>query len=303
MENSLILDARAITKKYGNFTALDKVDIQVPSGIIFGLLGPNGAGKSTFIRIVNRILMPDGGQILIKGEPLSEKHVLNIGYLPEERGLYKKMKVGEQLMYFSTLRGLSPIEAKRKAKEKLNDFGAKDWWDKKVEDLSKGMVQKVQFIATVLHEPDLIILDEPFSGFDPLNADLIKNEILKLRDKGASIILSTHRMESVEELCESIVLINSSKVILQGKTSEIKHRFRNHSFTIKYKGSILADNSFDIIENKETSEISTAIIKAKDGVSNKELIQKLSSQLELMEFSEELPDMNQIFIRSVKENT
>ncbi|MCZ2130537.1 MAG: ATP-binding cassette domain-containing protein [Bacteroidia bacterium] len=302
MEQNLILEAKGITKKYGEHVALNKVDIQVGAGSIFGLLGPNGAGKSTFIRIVNRILMPDEGSIWIKGENLSEKHVLNIGYLPEERRLYKKMKVGEQLMYFAQLRGLSNEEAKRKSKETLKEFDAQDWWNKRVEDLSKGMAQKVQFVATMLHEPDLMILDEPFSGFDPLNADLIKNQILNLKNRGASVILSTHRMESVEELCDNLVLINKSQVILQGKTSDIKQRFREHSFAIKYKGHLQTDNSFDIIELKENTDISNALIKAAPEVSNRDLIQRLSMQVELMEFAEKLPDMNEIFIRSVKDN-
>ncbi|MCK9480294.1 MAG: ATP-binding cassette domain-containing protein [Bacteroidia bacterium] len=301
MANEFVLDARGITKRYGNFTALNKVDIQVPAGTIFGLMGPNGAGKSTFIRIVNRILMPDEGQIFIHNQPLAEKHVLNIGYLPEERGLYKKMKVGEQLLYFAQLRGLRPEEAKRKAKEKLKDFEAKDWWDKKVEDLSKGMQQKVQFVSTILHEPDLIILDEPFSGFDPLNADLIKNEIIKLKNKGASVILSTHRMESVEELCEHIVLINQSKVVLQGKTIEIKQQYREHVFTVNFRGELQANNSFEMLDLQQDESVNIATIKAQSGVSNKELIQQLVAQVELMEFKEQIPSMNQIFIRSVKE--
>lgn len=299
MEQKLVLDAQNICKNYSNHVALNNVNISVPQGSIFGLLGPNGAGKSTFIRIVNRIIYPDSGTILINNEPLSEKHVLALGYLPEERGLYKKMKVGEHLLYFAQLRGLTKSDATQKAKSKLKDFEASDWWNKKVEDLSKGMQQKVQFIATILHEPNLIILDEPFSGFDPLNADLIKNEILKLKASGCSIILSTHRMESVEELCDNIALIHKSQVILRGQTSEVKNRFRNYTFAVTYSGNLQENNLFTILEKNELTGFNSAKIKAQENVSNKELIEALLKQVELMEFREELPDMNQIFIQSV----
>ncbi|MEP2969527.1 ABC transporter ATP-binding protein, partial [Nonlabens ulvanivorans] len=220
MKNTL--EARHIVKRYGDFRALNDVNIAVPKGSVYGLLGPNGAGKTSLIRIINQITMPDGGDILLNGEPLEPKHISQIGYMPEERGLYKSMKVGEQCIYLAMLKGLSKSEAKAKLEYWFDRLGMQGWWNKKLQELSKGMAQKVQFIVTVMHEPDLLIFDEPFSGFDPVNANLIKDEILQLRDQGATIIFSTHRMESVEEMCDHIALINKSNVVLSGKLSEVK---------------------------------------------------------------------------------
>jgi ABC-2 type transport system ATP-binding protein len=235
---SNILETQSVVKRYANHTALDGVSIAIPTGSIFGLLGPNGAGKTSLIRIINQITAPDEGQVFLGGEPLHPKHIAMIGYLPEERGLYKKMEVGEQLIYLARLKGMSRAEAVKRLKYWFVKFDIKDWWNKKVEDLSKGMQQKTQFIATIVHDPALIILDEPFSGFDPINANLLKDEILELKEQGKSIIFSTHRMESVEELCDNIALINHAKVVLHGNKKEIKNRFKDNSFTIDLKGDI-----------------------------------------------------------------
>ena len=229
-----MLEIKNIVKQYANHKALDDVSIHVPSGKIFGLLGPNGAGKTSLIRIINQITAPDAGQILFDGQPLNSSHIGRIGYLPEERGLYKKMLIGDQMIYLAQLKGLSKNDAKEKIKYWFEKLKIESWWDKKVEDLSKGMQQKVQFVATVLHEPDLIILDEPFSGFDPVNAQVIQDEILELNKKGATIIYSTHRMESVEALCDNIALLNNSKVILEGSVKEIKNNYRNQTYKIEY---------------------------------------------------------------------
>jgi ABC-2 type transport system ATP-binding protein len=231
------LIAKGVTKRYTNHTALDNVDITIPENKIFGLLGPNGAGKTTFIRIINQIINADSGSISIFGEPLSDKHIGTIGYLPEERGLYKKLKVGEQLVYFAQLKGLSRKVATDKSKQWLKKFEITDWWNKKVEDLSKGMAQKVQFISTVMHEPRLIILDEPFSGFDPVNAQLITKEILELKEKGCTVIFSTHRMETVEDLCDHIALIHKSKAILEGSKKQVKETYRSNTFVVDHKGT------------------------------------------------------------------
>jgi ABC-2 type transport system ATP-binding protein len=294
-----ILIAENLTKSYSGNIALNNLNLEIKQGEIFGLLGPNGAGKSTFIRLINRIIFPDKGTISIAGEPLHEKHVLALGYLPEERGLYKKMKVGENLLYFARLRGIEKSEAEKLAKSKLSDFNALEWWDKKVEELSKGMQQKVQFIATILHNPKLVILDEPFSGFDPLNADLIKSEILKLKAQGASIILSTHRMESVEELCDSIGLIHRANLVLQGRTSEIKNQFRNHIFSVQFKGTLNASSSFEILEQTQGNVFNKALLKIKEGISNNQALNELIAQVEVIAFAEKLPDMNQIFIQTI----
>jgi ABC-2 type transport system ATP-binding protein len=235
---SIILEAQNVVKRYAGHTALSGVSIQVPQGSIFGLLGPNGAGKTSLIRIINQITGPDEGQIILDGERLQPKHIEVIGYLPEERGLYKKMKVGEQLLYLAQLKGMPKAEAVEKLKAWFIKFDIKGWWDKNVEDLSKGMQQKTQFIATIVHEPKLVILDEPFSGFDPINANLLKDEILALKEKGTTIIFSTHRMESVEELCDNIALINKSKVVLSGEKKEVKNRFRDNTFNLEYSGAL-----------------------------------------------------------------
>lgn len=292
-----LFEAKNIHKQYAGHRALDGVSIQVPEGSIYGLLGPNGAGKTTFIRIINQITAPDSGNITFNGEPLQQKHIAQIGYLPEERGLYKKMKVGEQALYLAQLKGLS----KKKAKEKLHYWFQKleitSWWDKKVEELSKGMAQKVQFITTVLHEPKLLIFDEPFSGFDPVNAELIKNEILALKEQGATIIFSTHRMESVEELCDHIALINQGKCILQGSVDEVKSAYRSHTYQLQFEGELKAVNDFEIISQKENN----AVFQALNGKDSNHLLQQLLPQVKIVSFQEQLPSINDIFIQKVSE--
>ena len=292
-----LFEANNIHKQYAGHKALDGVSIQVPQGSIYGLLGPNGAGKTTFIRIINQITAPDSGNITFNGEPLQQKHIAQIGYLPEERGLYKKMKVGEQALYLAQLKGLS----KKKAKEKLHYWFQKleitSWWDKKVEELSKGMAQKVQFITTVLHEPKLLIFDEPFSGFDPVNAELIKKEILALKEQGATIIFSTHRMESVEELCDHIALINQGKCILQGSVNEVKSAYRSHTYQLQFEGELNAVNDFEII----SQEANSAVFKALNGKDSNHLLQQLLPQVKVVSFQEKLPSINDIFIQKVSE--
>src|ERR1700757_4345859 len=249
-----MLSIRNIVKQYAGHTALSDVSLEVESGQIFGLLGPNGAGKTSLIRIINQITAPDSGEIYFNGEKLNQSHIERIGYLPEERGLYKKMEIGEQMIYLARLKGLSRDEATRRLKIWFEKLGMETWWKKKIEELSKGMQQKAQFVATVLHEPDLIILDEPFSGFDPVNAETIKNEILELNRNGATILFSTHRMESVEELCDSIALIHQSKKILDGPIKDIKNAYRNDVYLVEYEGIQLGINGaapFEIVEEKE----------------------------------------------------
>jgi len=295
------LETQDIVKQYGNFTALNGVSIQVPKGCIYGLLGPNGAGKSSLIRIINRITAPDQGKVFLNGRESVAEDIFNIGYLPEERGLYKKMKVGEHIIFLARLRGLPPVEAKEKTKFWLKKFDIISWENKKVEELSKGMQQKIQFIATVIHEPDLYILDEPFSGFDPVNAELLKNELLELKAKGKTIILSTHNMESVEALCDEITLINKSKVVLQGNVKEIRARYRKHIFKLDVAGDSfdMESEHFSII-SQETNNGSTEVcIQRKDDASNSELLQEVTKQYEVLTFEEELPSMNDIFIQIV----
>lgn len=296
------LVARGVTKRYANHTALDQVDITVPEKSIFGLLGPNGAGKTTLIRIINQIINSDGGEITIFGQKLNPNHVGVIGYLPEERGLYKKLKVGEQLIYFARLKGLSKSEAVSKIKVWLEKFEIKDWWNKKVEDLSKGMAQKVQFISTVMHEPKLIILDEPFSGFDPVNAQLITDEILQLKQKGSTIIFSTHRMETVEDLCDDIVLINKSKVILEGTKKQVKAHYRTNTFTVEHRGAFSLNGSLYDLIRQETLEddFHRSLVKMRTTGSPNQLIQDLTNVTEVFSFSEKVPTMSEIFITLVK---
>lgn len=297
-----ILNAQGITKRYSDHLALSKLDLAVPNASIFGLLGPNGAGKTTFIRIINQIIYADEGSITIDGTPLGQNHIEIIGYLPEERGLYKKMKVGEHLLYFARLKGLNKVEAIKRIRVWFKKFDIPDWLDKKVEDLSKGMQQKVQFIATVLHEPKLIILDEPFSGFDPINANLIKDEILELREKGSTIIFSTHRMESVEELCDHIALINEAEKILDGPKKDIKNQFRNNTFNIEHFTPISGlPSGFEINSSKTIGdEIMETQIQIKDNSKANDLLQAIIQQTEIKSFSEIIPSINDIFIRSVK---
>lgn len=300
---SSILEAHNIVKQYATHRALDDVSLNVPKGSIFGLLGPNGAGKTSLIRIITQITAPDEGYIVLDGERLHSKHIAQIGYLPEERGLYKKMKVGEQLLYLAQLKGLSEREAMDKLKIWFKKFDIKTWWSKSIEDLSKGMQQKIQFVATVLHEPQLIILDEPFSGFDPINADLIKNEILELKEKGSTIIFSTHRMESVEELCDHIALINKSEKVLDGAKSEIKERFKTNTYNIKYSGELLTtSNDFEIINTEKIEDnFSSSTIKLNTGTPVNQLIRQIIDQVELRSFGENIPTMNDIFKMVVNE--
>ncbi|MEO5980264.1 MAG: ATP-binding cassette domain-containing protein [Chryseolinea sp.] len=296
------LSARNVTKRYTNHIALDDVSITIPERSIFGLLGPNGAGKTTLIRIINQIINRDSGEISIFGEPLQEKHIGTIGYLPEERGLYKKLKVGQQLIYLAQLKGLSKSDATEKSKAWVRKFDVTDWWDKKVEDLSKGMAQKVQFISTVMHEPKLIILDEPFSGFDPVNAQLITKEILELRDRGCTVIFSTHRMETVEDLCDHIALINKSKKILEGSKKEVKDSYRNNTFTVEHNGAFsFNSNEYQIIEQKLIDDnFYKSTVKGAELQSPNTLIRELTALTEVHSFIEKIPTMSEIFIQLVK---
>ncbi len=298
------LQAQHVTKRYTNHTALDDVSLNIPEQTIFGLLGPNGAGKTTLIRIINQIISKDEGEVLIFGEKLRPNHIEIIGYLPEERGLYKKLKVGEQLLYLAQLKGLTKRDALARIKVWLEKFEIKDWWDKKVEDLSKGMAQKVQFISTVMHEPRLIILDEPFSGFDPVNAQLITEEILDLKKKGSTIIFSTHRMETVEDLCDHIALINKSKKILEGSKKQVKEQFKTNTFLVEHKGSFNINGSYELMSQKVVDEnLFQSIIKMKTTTSSNDLIRDLIQLTEVSSFQEKIPTMAEIFIGLVKGDT
>ena len=297
-----ILSLRNVVKRYANHTAVDGVSLEVPKGKIFGMLGPNGAGKTSLIRMITSITRADSGEIIMDGEPLNENHPTVIGYMPEERGLYKKMKVGDQLTYLARLKGLNQRQAREKIDFWLDKFDIKDWWDKKVGELSKGMQQKVQFIATVVHEPKLIILDEPFSGLDPINTNLIKDEIHQMHKNGTSVIFSTHRMEQVEQICEEIALIHQGRIILQGDVSEIKNANKENKFEISFDGNFPSDllkDSFDII--KDTS--STLIIQAKEGHDSNELLRSLLDRgIHINLYREILPTLNEIFIKKVGES-
>lgn len=297
-----MLSIRNIVKQYANHRALDNVSIEVEKGSIFGLLGPNGAGKTSLIRIINQITGPDQGEILLNGEKLNPSHISIIGYLPEERGLYKKMEIGEQMMYLAQLKGLSKAEATARIKYWFGKMGIQSWWNKKVEDLSKGMQQKVQFIATVVHDPQLVILDEPFSGFDPVNAQLITNEILELNRKGTTIIFSTHRMESVEQLCDSIALIHKSKKILDGKVKDIKNRYRNNTYRIAYYGqaNIGENNIFTMNDEKTEDDTTHLTLQINEGKTVNDLLNFLIPQVQISELTEIIPSMNDIFIQNVK---
>jgi len=297
-----ILDVKNVTKNYSNHCALDNVSLSVPNGVIYGLLGPNGAGKTSLIRIVNQITGPDAGTILFNGETLSEKNIYEIGYLPEERGLYKKMKVGEQLLYLARLKGLNKSEALDKLRYWFEKFEIKTWWDKNVEDLSKGMQQKIQFVATVLHQPKLIILDEPFSGFDPINASIIKDEILELKEKGSTIIFSTHRMESVEELCDYIALINKSKKVLEGKKQDIKDKYKSNTFSLQFSGELKGEfKTFSIIsEITHLDGEKFAVLKAYDNAKSNEILKELLPKIKIKSFKEDEASMNDVFINAVQ---
>ena len=299
------LIAEGITKRYTNHLALDRINLSIPQQTIFGLLGPNGAGKTTLIRIINQIINADEGNISIFGERLQEKHIGTIGYLPEERGLYKKLKVGDQLIYLAQLKGLSRKDAVEKSKAWIRKFDVAGWWNKKVEDLSKGMAQKVQFISTVMHEPRLIILDEPFSGFDPVNAQIITQEILELKQKGCTIIFSTHRMETVEDLCDDIALIHQAKVILEGSKKQIKKRFRTNTYTVEHKGKLtFTSDDFELTSqiNLEDS-FYKSVIKMKVATNPNQLIRSLTEHTEVHSFIEKIPSMSEIFINLVKGET
>ena len=302
-----ILQIENVTKRYSKHTALDNVSLEVPRGSIYGLLGPNGAGKTTLIRVINRITLPDNGRVIFDGKPITDEDIYHIGYLPEERGLYKKMKVGEQAIFFARLKGLSRHEALTRLKQWFVRLGIESWWDKKVEDLSKGMAQKVQFITTVLHNPKLLIFDEPFSGFDPINANILKQEILRLRDEGATVIFSTHNMASVEEICDHITLINKSHNILSGSVDELRHRFGENVFEVRYGGdSATFERTMspmaDLLGTAEVADTPyhTARIRLKDSASVRDSIAAANAAVELRSWSEVMPSMNDIFIRAVE---
>ena len=305
MQNE-ILTATNVTKRYANHTALKSVNLAVPKQSIYGLLGPNGAGKTTFIRIVNQILAMDEGTITWKNEKLSLHHIFRIGYLPEERGLYKKMKVGEQALYLAKLKGLSHKEAQHRLKWWFERFDILSWWNRKIEELSKGMQQKVQFIVTVIHEPELLIFDEPFSGFDPINVNILKEEILRLRDQGATIIFSTHNMASVEELCDHIALLNRSEKILEGRMVDIKNTYKTNTYVVQYEGSntslrSLLHPSYQIIEEDLQGALKSLRIRLPKEASPNDLVGNLLPHVTIHGFSELLPTMNEIFISKVNE--
>nr|MBC7614125.1 ATP-binding cassette domain-containing protein [Pseudopedobacter sp.] len=298
-----MLKVSHIVKEYAKHRALDDVSLEVEKGTIFGLLGPNGAGKTSLIRIINQITGPDAGEVFFNGEKLNQSHINKIGYLPEERGLYKKMEIGEQMLYLAQLKGLSRADAANRIKYWFEKMEMQNWWKKKVEDLSKGMQQKVQFVATILHEPELIILDEPFTGFDPVNAEVIKNEILELNQKGATIIFSTHRMESVEELCDHIALINKSHKILDGSVKSIKNAYRNNTYRVGLTKVFDTSSlkTFEIISSKKEEESENFTIKLKDGFSTNDVLQELLPQTGIIYLEEVIPSINEIFIEKVKQ--
>lgn len=300
----MLLEINHVTKDYVNHRALDDVSIQIPKGKIFGLLGPNGAGKTSLIRIINQITAPDSGEILFNGEILGPKHIAQIGYLPEERGLYKKMKIGDQMLYLAQLKGLNKKEALLRIQDWCERLDITSWWDKKIEDLSKGMQQKVQFVATVIHQPQLIILDEPFSGFDPVNANIIKEQILRLNQEGATIIFSTHRMETVEELCDNIALINRSKKILDGAVQTIKKEYRNQTYKLEYTTAednfLLSHNpQFEVIDTKMIDKTYTTTIQLNNNIHINEVLMHLIPRIQLNQLIEIVPSMADIFIQKV----
>lgn len=297
------IETEDVVKQYANHLALDHVSIQVPEGKIFGLLGPNGAGKTTLIRIINRITAPDSGKIRFNGRDFRPEDIYQIGYLPEERGLYKKMKVGEQAIYLAQLKGLSYDEARKRIICWFDKFDIMPWWNKKLEELSKGMQQKIQFIITVIHEPALLIFDEPFSGFDPINAERLKQEILELKEAGHTIIFSTHNMASVEEICDEIALINQSKVVLSGPMAEVRNRFKNNTFTVKVTstphGPFPSSGLFTLLKETEKAGVTEIHLRKAEGVSNSTLLTALAETREILSFTEVLPSMNDIFINTV----
>ncbi len=299
-----LIQCKDVCKSFGEKVALDHVSVDIPKGKIFGLLGPNGAGKTTLIRIINRITIPNGGEVLFDGRPITQEDVERIGYLPEERGLYRKMKVGEQAMYFARLKGMSSKDAAKELKKWFVRFGIESWWNKKVEELSKGMAQKVQFITTVVHKPSLLILDEPFSGFDPVNAQIIREEILRLKDEGATIILSTHNMESVEELCDNIALINKSHVVITGGVDEIRRRYGNNNVELIYTGSAISpkEEIFNVLSDIDDSGRHTAILELGATCDTNTALKAILEQgVTVNSFKELVPRMNDIFIKLVTE--
>ncbi len=304
-----ILEVKNVVKQYGDYTALNGVSLSVPKGSIYGLLGPNGAGKTSLIRIINQITMPDSGEILLDGQRLNPDHIKHIGYLPEERGLYKSMKVGEQCLYLAQLKGLSREEARKQLQFWFEKLEIKGWWDKKIQELSKGMAQKIQFVVTVLHEPKLLIFDEPFSGFDPVNANLIKDEILELKKKGATIIFSTHRMESVEELCDDIALIHKSNKLIEGKLDDVKRQYRTNSFEVGILTANVEGLMYDLTQKftvgqthfKSLNDELKLEVQIGTATPN-ELLQILTSRGQVTHFVEKIPTAGDIFIKTVKEN-
>lgn len=301
-----LIKVENISKSFGGKYALDNVSFNIQKGKIFGLLGPNGAGKTTLLRILNRITLPDKGEVFFNGEPICDEHISTVGYLPEERGLYKKMKVGEQALFFARLKGMSKSDAKNELLKWFMRFGIQSWWDKKVEELSKGMAQKVQFIVTVVHRPQLLILDEPFSGFDPVNAELIKNEILKLRDEGTTVILSSHNMNSVQELCDDILLLNKSREVLKGGVKEIRERFGRNRYSVVFRGKpddfneAIAENVGDVTVTEESENVYRAVFLIKEHTEKKSVISLLNERVDILEFSSALPSMNEIFINQIE---
>lgn len=300
-----LIECKNVCKNFGTKVALDNVSLDVPEGKIYGLLGPNGAGKTTMIRIINRITIPNSGEVLFNGRPITQRDVEKIGYLPEERGLYRKMEVGDQAMYLAQLKGMSEKDARAELKKWFVKFGIQDWWKKKVEELSKGMAQKVQFITTVVHKPSLMILDEPFSGFDPVNAELIRKEILELKEQGATIILSTHNMESVEELCDNIALINKSHLVLSGGVDEIRRQYGNNHVELIYSGANAltpVEGLFSVISDADDNGRHTAVLSLDhEGLGNEVLTAVIGQGLLVNSFKELLPRMNDIFIKLVTE--
>ncbi|MGK4569135.1 ABC transporter ATP-binding protein [Flavobacterium sp. 3HN19-14] len=303
-----ILEVDKVVKQYGNYTALNEVSLIVPKGSIYGLLGPNGAGKTSLIRIINQITLPDSGRVILDGEPLHPKHVQHIGYLPEERGLYKSMKVGEQCLYLAQMKGLSKAEAKKQLEFWFERLEIQGWWNKKIEELSKGMAQKIQFVVTVLHKPKLLIFDEPFSGFDPVNANLIKDEILALKEQGSTIIFSTHRMESVEELCDHIALIHKSNKLIEGRLEDVKKQYRTNSFEVGILTSNVEGLMYDLTQKftvgqtnfKSLNDDLKLEIQLGDATSN-ELLHVLTQRGQVTHFVEKIPSVNDIFIKTVSQ--
>ena len=303
MPRKNIVELKGINKSYQNYKALNDLNIKIPKGKIFGLLGPNGAGKTTLIRILNQILIPDTGKVLFNGETLSQKNIIDIGYLPEERGLYRKMKIGEQAIYLARLKGLSKKEAKEKLDFWFDKFEISHWWNKKIEDLSKGMAQKIQFIVTILHEPELLILDEPFSGLDPVNSKLIKKEIIELKKKKTTIILSTHDMNSVEEICDEAAIIHNSNKILEGKVGDLKTQFQNNEWKISYKGSNMAFSNaiwggWKLINHDSNNDINTAVIELNENLSMNDFLKGIIEKISIVEVSKNIPSMQEVFLKA-----